>query len=471
MKNRFWKTLAIIAGLLIIGAGIYFGVKYIVNDIQKKGADRAANENRVILQEETAQTEKAQTAANENTVLTPAPDITSTQISSGTVLVDVSEIVENVMPSVVSIVDTVEYKQSQTYNPYNYFFGGGKSSSQTQELPYSGSGVIVGSRDGRLLIVTNAHVVNNEETTSAYTITSKELTVTFVDGTSADAVVLGMDTEADLAVIYVELGKLSDETKSAIKTAVIGNSDEIKIGAGVIAIGNALGYGQSVTTGIISAKDRQVTIDNITRSLMQTDAAINPGNSGGGLFDAQGRLIGINSAKTSSTSVEGMGFAIPITSAQAIIEDLMNKEVVAEEDRGYLGVSGSTVPDNYIAQYGYPAGVVVNNIVADSPAEKAGLQYYDIITEVNGKPVTSMDSLKKEINSYKAGTTVELTVMRPEGRNFREMKAEATLVTYEEISGNLPEEAPENVPETEEAPETDEDENPFQSIWDWFFNH
>ncbi len=469
MKNRFWKTLAIIAGVLIIGAGIYFGVKYIVNDIQKKGSDRTA-ENRVTLQDEPTQTESLSVAENTNTVLTPAPDIASTQISSGTVLVDVSEIVENVMPAVVSIVDTVEYKQSQGYNPYNYFFGGGQSSPQTQELPYSGSGVIVGSRGDRLLIVTNAHVVNNEEKTSAYTITSKELTVTFVDGTSADATVLGMDTEADLAVIFVDLTKLSDETKSAIKTAVVGNSDEIKIGSGVIAIGNALGYGQSVTTGISSAKDRQVTIDNITRTLMQTDAAINPGNSGGGLFDAQGRLIGINSAKTSSTSVEGMGFAIPITSAQEIIEDLMNKEVIAEDERGYLGVSGSTVPDNYISQYGYPSGVVVNNIVADSPAEKAGLQYYDIITEVNGKTVTSMDSLKKTINSYKAGSTVELTVMRPEGRNFREMKTEATLATYEEISGKLPAEVPESVPETEEVPETD-GENPFQSIWDWFFNH
>ena len=159
-----------------------------------------------------------------------------------------------------------------------------------------------------------------------------------------------------------------------------------------------------------------------------------------------------------------MGFAIPITSAQGVIEDLMNKEVIAEEEQGYLGVSGSTVPESYISAYGYPAGVVVNEIVKDSPAEAAGLQYYDIITEVNGKAVTSMDSLKKEVNSYKAGTTVTLTVMRPEGRNFKEMSVEATLTTYSEIAGSV-----ETEPETE--PETESEQDSFQSIWDWFFGH
>ena len=464
MKNQFWKFAAIFAGLMIIGAGIFFGGKYIVNEVF--GKDTKPTESvadRVTLQDAASSEAATEEAETQPVVLTTNPTLSSTPVTGGTYLVDVSEVVENVMPSVVSIVDTVEYKTNQYFNPYNYYFNG-KNSSQTQEMPYSGSGVIIGEKNGDLLILTNAHVVNNDETTSSYTIKSKELTVTFCDGTSVDATVLGMDTDEDLAVIFVDLSKLTEETKNTIKIASVGNSDEVKVGSGVIAIGNALGYGQSVTTGIISAKNREVTIDNITRKLMQTDAAINPGNSGGGLFDAQGRLIGINSAKTSSTSVEGMGFAIPITSAQGVIEDLMNKEVIAEEEQGYLGVSGSTVPESYISAYGYPAGVVVNEIVKDSPAEAAGLQYYDIITEVNGKAVTSMDSLKKEVNSYKAGTTVTLTVMRPEGRNFKEMSVEATLTTYSEIAGSV-----ETEPETE--PETESEQDSFQSIWDWFFGH
>ena len=468
MKNKIGKILAIVLGVAIIGTGVFFGTKYIVTDIQSRiGQHERAEqpENRVTLQDNKQESQAVPETSAQNTpaILATSPSISSTAVSNGTVLVDVSAIVDEVMPSVVSIVDTVEYKSSQSFNPYNNFFGG-KSSQQTQEMPYSGSGVIIGQRDNELLILTNAHVVNNEETTYAYTITSKELTVTFSDGSSADATVLGMDTQEDLAVIFVDLSKLSEETKSQIKIATIGNSDDIKVGAGVIAIGNALGYGQSVTTGVISAKNRQVTIDNITRTLMQTDAAINPGNSGGGLFDAQGRLIGINSAKTSSTSVEGMGFAIPITSAQGVIEDLMNKEVVAEEEKGYLGINGSTVPDSYISSYGYPAGVVVNSIAENSPAEAAGLQVYDIITKVNDKTVKTMDALKKEVNSYKAGSTVTLTVMRPEGRNFKELTVSATLSTYAELSGTDKEaEAPTEVPETKEGS--------WQDIWDWFFGN
>ena len=364
------------------------------------------------------------------TTLTHSTEIASTDDSSnGVVLMDVSKVVENVMPSVVSIVDTLEYTSS--YNPYNYFFGGGHS--ETQETEASGTGVIVGTSESELLIVTNNHVVSNEGNTSGYTVSSKGLTITFCDGTNASAVIKGTDVQNDLAVVAVKLSDIPSETKDVIKIAVVGNSDESKVGSGVIVIGNAGGYGQSVTVGVLSAKEREVTIDNITRKLLQTDAAINPGNSGGGMFNANGELIGINCAKTVSTNIEGMGFAIPITQVQTIIESLMNAETLPEEQQGYLGVQGETIPEDFIRKYNYPAGVSISKIVPGSPAEKAGLQIYDIVTKVNGKEVTSMTEMKTELNSYPAGTTVTISVCRPQGIGFAEIEVEATLVPYTEI--------------------------------------
>ena len=415
--------------------------------------------------------------------------IGSTDVSAKTTCLDVSEVVENVMPSVVAITDNLEYTTSGNFNPYNFYFGGGSSSQRTEETTASGSGVIIGENDEELLIVTNNHVVDNSGRYTSYTIASKGLTVQFSDGTTADAVIKGTDSEADLAVVVVKLSDISEETKDTIKIAVIGDSDSIKVGSGVIAIGNALGYGQSVTTGIVSAKDREVTIDNITRVLLQTDAAINPGNSGGGLFNANGELIGINSAKTSDTSVEGMGFAIPITSAEEIIEDLMNQVTIAEEDQGYLGITGESVTSTYVTSYGYPEGVSITRISEGSPAEKSGLQIYDIITAVDGKKVTSMNGLKKEVNRHPAGETVSLTISRPEGRSFKEIVIDVTLARYSEISdGLVPQEPdaellpgekqplePETVPDQDDSQEDGQQEtapnmDDFDSLFDWFFN-
>lgn len=417
-----------------------------------------------------------------NTASLSENSIDDTDTDAKTTVLDVSEVVENVMPCVVAITDNLELTSSNSYNPYNYFFGGPRSGTETKETVSSGSGVIIAENEDELLIVTNNHVVNNEGNYSYYSVSSTGLTVQFVDGSTADATVKGTNADEDLAVIVVKLSDLSEETKDAIRVAVCGSSDDLKVGAGVIAIGNAMGYGQSVTTGIISAKDRPVTIDGITRYLMQTDAAINPGNSGGGLFNAKGELVGINSAKSVDTSVEGMGFAIPISTASDIIEDLMNYEPIAEEDQGYLGINGETVPDSYVQNYGYPQGASITRIGEGSPAEEAGLQIYDIITAVNGKSVSSMNELKNQVNSYPAGTTITLSVSRPEGRGFREIEVDVTLVRYEDLGssvttpGTVPEETAPEEPEEDESRPADgnddwnpEEDGDIDSFFDWLF--
>lgn len=433
--------------------------------------------------------QKGEKEQSQTTLIKNDADISTTSTSAKTICLDVSEVVENVMPSVVAITDNLEYTTSGNFNPYNFYFGGGSSGQRTEEKTASGSGVIIGQNDQELLIVTNNHVVDNSGNYTSYSIASKGLTVQFSDGSTADAVIKGTDIEADLAVIVVKLSDISEETKDTIKIAVIGDSDSIKVGSGVIAIGNALGYGQSVTTGIVSAKDREVTIDNITRVLLQTDAAINPGNSGGGLFNANGELIGINSAKTSDTSVEGMGFAIPITSAEGIIEDLMNQVTIAEEDQGYLGITGESVTATYVTSYGYPEGVSITRISEGSPAEKSGLQIYDIITAVDGKSVTSMNELKKAVNRHPAGDTVSLTVSRPDGRSFKEITVDVTLARYSDISdgfvpretdaellpGEKPEDELETVPDEKDGQEDGQqgqvpNMDDFDSLFDWFFN-
>ena len=241
--------------------------------------------------------------------------------------VDVSSIVEEAMPSVVAITSLMEY---QSNDPYSWFFGGG--GTQTYEVPSSGSGIIVGENDKELLIVTNNHVVAD----------SKELKVAFIDDEVVEAAVKGTDSDSDLAIIAVPLENIPQETRNKVRVAKLGDSDALKVGQGVIAIGNALGYGQSVTVGYVSALNREVrTSENNTRTLLQTDAAINPGNSGGALVNMKGEVVGINAAKYASTEVEGIGYAIPISKAEDIIGDLMNKKTqtqVAEEKRGYLGI-------------------------------------------------------------------------------------------------------------------------------------
>ena len=314
--------------------------------------------------------------------------------STSTVTSDVSDIVENTLPSIVSITNmSVQEVQN--------FFGG----ISQQESESAGSGIIISQNDSELLVVTNNHVVEGSDT----------LTVTFNDGNSVEAQIKGTDSARDLAVVAVPLDKISDDTMNAIKVATLGDSDSLKVGEPAIAIGNALGYGQSVTTGIVSATGR--TIDGFDGEYIQTDAAINPGNSGGALLNANGEVIGINSAKINSSAVEGMGFAIPISDASDVIQNLMNKETrskVSDEERGYFGIKGYDVSEEGAQMYNMPTGVYVKEVMSGGGAEKAGLTKGSIITGFEGSSISGMSSLQEQLQYYKAGEEVTLTVQIPD---------------------------------------------------------
>lgn len=329
---------------------------------------------------------------------------------------DVSQVVEEAMPAVVAVASTAVYQMPDF--GFGWFFGGG---SQSYEVPSSGSGIIIGENDTELLIVTNNHVV--QDTVS--------LKITFVDDAAVDAAVKGTDTDTDLAVISVPLDQIPQETKEKISVARLGDSDGLKVGQGVIAIGNALGYGQSVTVGYVSALNREIkTSDGNARVLLQTDAAINPGNSGGALLNMKGEVIGINAAKYSSTEVEGIGYAIPVSSVQDILDELMNRKTrseVAEEKRGYLGIQGTTVDEDAAAAFGMPKGVYVYKILKDGAAADSQLREKDIITKLDGMTVKSMQELQKLLKGYEAGETIELLVQRQEDGQYKEIQIPVTL--------------------------------------------
>ena len=319
------------------------------------------------------------------TTLTTSKDTISTTT-------DLSQTVENVMPSIVSITSIVEQQVS-----YGWW-----GQSGTQESEGAGSGIIIGQNDSELLVVTNYHVIED----------AKSLSVGFIDDSSVEASVKGYDSDADLAVVSVPMNKLSDTTKSSIKVATLGESSALKVGEPAIAIGNALGYGQSVTAGYVSAKDREVALTDKTMTLLQTDAAINPGNSGGALLNIKGEVIGINTVKYSDTTVEGMGYAIPIDTAKPIIEALMNKETIPESQQAYLGISGSDITESYSQQLGLPEGIYVQEVQQGSPAEKGGIYAGDVIVKYQGNSVTSMESLINKMGNNKAGDEVTITVSR-----------------------------------------------------------
>lgn len=331
------------------------------------------------------------------------------QRNNGKAVADVSDIVEQAMPTVVAITSTAVY-QSNNYG-YGWFFRGGP---QTYEVPSSGSGIIVGENDKELLIVTNNHVV--EDSTS--------LKVAFIDSEVVDAAIKGTDAETDLAVIAVPLEQIKDDTKSKIKVARLGNSDELKVGQGVVAIGNALGYGQSVTVGYVSALNREVRVSNTsTRELLQTDAAINPGNSGGALLNMRGEVIGINAAKYSSTEVEGIGYAIPISKAEDIMNQLMNRKTmnpVEEARRGYLGIQGTSVDEESAAAFGMPRGVYVYKILEEGAAARSDLREKDIITKVDGQSVRNMTDLQELLACYEMGEQIDLTVQTQKDGEYQE---------------------------------------------------
>ena len=301
---------------------------------------------------------------------------------------NVASVVNEVMPSVVSITSTI---QSSNY----YGFG-------TQESEGAGSGFIVAKTKDNLMIATNNHVVSD----------ATSLTVGFVDDTTAKATVVGTDSSADLAVISVKIKDIKDATASKIKVATLGSSDDLKVGEEVVAIGNALGYGQSVTTGVVSAKNREVSLTDGTMNLLQTDAAINPGNSGGVLINMDGQVVGINNAKLEDTSVEGMGYAIPITTAKTILTDLMNAGSVSTKDAAFLGVVGRDINESYSSALGIPSGIYVSQVVSGSPAEKAGISAGDVIVKFEGNNVSTMSGLKEKLAIKKANTKVKITFKR-----------------------------------------------------------
>ena len=301
---------------------------------------------------------------------------------------NVASVVNEVMPSVVSITSTI---QSSNY----YGFG-------TQESEGAGSGFIIAKTKDSLMIATNNHVVSD----------ATSLTVGFVDDTTAKATDVGTDSSADLAVISVKIKDIKDSTASKIKVATLGSSDDLKVGEEVVAIGNALGYGQSVTTGVVSAKNREVSLTDGTMNLLQTDAAINPGNSGGVLINMDGQVVGINNAKLEDTSVEGMGYAIPITTAKTILTDLMNAGSVSTKDAAFLGVVGRDINESYSSALGIPSGIYVSQVVSGSPAEKAGISAGDVIVKFEGNNVSTMSGLKEKLAIKKANTKVKITFKR-----------------------------------------------------------
>ncbi|MCH1984348.1 trypsin-like peptidase domain-containing protein [Ruminococcus sp. OA3] len=328
---------------------------------------------------------------------------------------DVSEIASGVMPSVVAITS----KSVQEVQDYFGMFGTG-GGAQTQEVESSGSGIIIGQNDSELLIATNNHVVEGSDT----------LSVCFIDNNVYSAAIKGTDSDNDLAVIAVPLDQISSDTMSQIKVAAIGDSDSMSVGEQVVAIGNALGYGQSVTTGIVSALDRKIDDSETSPTLIQTDAAINPGNSGGALVNMNGELIGINSAKFASTEVEGMGYAIPTATASPILQELMNqqtREKVSDENASYLGISGQDVDSETASAYNIPTGVYVSSVTDQSPADQAGIRQGMVVTGFDGKSISSVEELKSTLQYYAAGETVNLTVQVNNSGTYEEQTISVTL--------------------------------------------
>lgn len=407
--------------LVSISLGLIFGVcaglgLYAVEALTGN-ADRDTEPSEAVISHETvAETadevpEKADELMDEGEGETSSiskTDIDKTQTIT-TVVSDVSEMVASVMPAVVSI--------NNTYTERISYFG----QTFTSEAQASGSGIIVGENDVELLIVTNYHVVEGAD----------ELEVVFADGSEIEASVKGMDIDMDLAVIAVPLENVLNSTLNQIAIATLGDSDALKVGEPAIAIGNALGYGQSVTTGCISALNRDMELeDGSTGTFIQTDAAINPGNSGGALLNVKGEVIGINSNKIGGEVIEGMGYAIPISAASPIIADLMLKETknkVAKDERGFLGISGISVTEELADDYGMPRGLYITKVYEGTPAEEIGLKKGDIITSFDGEEITSMDELYVLLEYYAKGDTVELIVMKAGSNGYRSTKVSVTL--------------------------------------------
>lgn len=397
-------------GALLIGCGIIFGAAaggafHVVDEYFDDDKYEIEDRDDVFEDVETESSKEALSIGSDYEI--PGTAVMADGVTDSMSL-DVSDIASNVMPSVVSIT----IKSVTEYNAG--FFG----QTYEYESEGSGSGIIIGENDKELLIVTNNHVVADADTVS----------VAFIDEQVYEAKVKGTDSDSDLAIIVVDLDDLSSETLSQIKIATIGSSDDLKVGEQVVAIGNALGYGQSVTTGIVSAKNR--TNETNSTPLIQTDAAINPGNSGGALLNMKGEVVGINSSKMASYDVEGMGYAIPISEVESIIGELMNRETrekVDEEDRGYLGIGCQTISEDASMMYGLPVGALVSEVMDGSAAKEAGIKKNYVITKFDGQTISSAEGLVGMLEYYKAGETVDVVVLYPVDDEYKEKIVTVTL--------------------------------------------
>lgn len=419
-KGLTFSLCAVLAGGL--AAGSFEGVNKLAGWNGATTVEAASNKDETTLTY--AKSEKKDADASDSKSDT-GKDTGSTAKGS----LDVSEIVSEALPSIVSITTKSVQEVQNYFGMYGMY--GYAPQQQEQEVEGSGSGIIVGKNDDELLIATNYHVVEGADT----------LSVAFTDGNAVEASVKGFDEERDLAVVSVSLDDVEDDTMDAISIANIGSSDDLKVGEQVVAIGNALGYGQSVTTGIVSAKNRRMDSDNNTVTdgsddssdgvnLIQTDAAINPGNSGGALLNMEGEVVGINSAKLASTEVEGMGYAIAISDVTDILQNLMNetsRDKLDDSEHGVLGIEGSSVSSEAVQMYGIPAGVFVKKVTEGGAADKAGLKANSVITEFNGKAVSSTDQLIEYLSYYEPDEEVELTVQVPHGTSYKEETVKVTL--------------------------------------------
>ena len=419
-KGLTFSLCAVLAGGL--AAGSFEGVNKLAGWSGATTVEAASNKDETTLTY--AKSEKKDADASDSKSDT-GKDTGSTAKGS----LDVSEIVSEALPSIVSITTKSVQEVQNYFGMYGMY--GYAPQQQEQEVEGSGSGIIVGKNDDELLIATNYHVVEGADT----------LSVAFTDGNAVEASVKGFDEERDLAVVSVSLDDVEDDTMDAISIANIGSSDDLKVGEQVVAIGNALGYGQSVTTGIVSAKNRRMDSDNNTVTdgsddssdgvnLIQTDAAINPGNSGGALLNMEGEVVGINSAKLASTEVEGMGYAIAISDVTDILQNLMNetsRDKLDDSEYGVLGIEGSSVSSEAVQMYGIPAGVFVKKVTEGGAADKAGLKANSVITEFNGKTVSSIDQLIEYLSYYEPDEEVELTVQVPHGTSYKEETVKVTL--------------------------------------------
>ena len=419
-KGLTFSLCAVLAGGL--AAGSFEGVNKLAGWSGATTVEAASNKDETTLTYAKSEKKDADTSDSKSDT---GKDTGSTAKGN----LDVSEIASEALPSIVSITTKSVQEVQNYFGMYGMY--GYAPQQQEQEVEGSGSGIIVGKNDDELLIATNYHVVEGADT----------LSVAFTDGNAVEASVKGFDEERDLAVVSVSLDDVEDDTMDAISIANIGSSDDLKVGEQVVAIGNALGYGQSVTTGIVSAKNRRMDSDNNTVTdgsddssdgvnLIQTDAAINPGNSGGALLNMEGEVVGINSAKLASTEVEGMGYAIAISDVTDILQNLMNetsRDKLDDSEYGVLGIEGSSVSSEAVQMYGIPAGVFVKKVTEGGAADKAGLKANSVITEFNGKTVSSTNQLIEYLSYYEPDEEVELTVQVPHGTSYKEETVKVTL--------------------------------------------